>query len=719
MKKTMRIVILLLTLALLAGGQALAQSRFDGSSGTSWNNADNWTPAGIPTTATPVIIGTTNAAVGAGGSPMTTVIGAGDACAAASLTLGELPFNSGTLDMGGGTLTIQTAGNITLGSAWGSAGMLNVADNGVVTNVNGLFIGNPGYGDAVVSGTGRVYAGGIYLSSTGGVASSLTVRDSGYAGGLFYVGYPDGIATVTLSNNATASGQVTYYTSIGTYERSIGRFYIRDNALYNGSGKNLHIGGGYQGLSTPNDRTGIVEVSESGVVTNCNIIIGNYGAGLMTVSGTGKVYSIVSMGSTGAVPCSLTVRDSGYVRNLGYIGQNADGAATVTLSNNATAGGWWGYYTCIGAVPRSTGRLYVRGNAVYDGANVGLYLGGHSAGVSQPNTCTGIVEVSDSGAITNCFVVLGDYGSGQMTVSGTGKVYASSLSLMSTGAVPCFLTVTNAGYVNGLYRIGGADGVATVTFSGDSTGVQHYISGSVGYGARATGRLTVRDNAVYNGNNSTTYIGEGSGSTGIVEVSGSGVMTNLGSLNIGTVAGASGFMTAFDSGKVYGPVTVGGGSTAGDRYGSVTISNAMFGGGMAATVWTNGFVELTGTGSVWRCSTFTCRGGTVTNHVRKVSGGLDITGTASSALVITNGGKVHLSFEEDPVVAGDFWGLRWAGNNHAGQLQALADSGALTWDVSALYAAYQGVGIYTNATDTMVGVYVKSVVPRGLLLIVQ
>jgi hypothetical protein len=47
------------------------------------------------------------------------------------------------------------------------------------------------------------------------------------------------------------------------------------------------------------------------------------------------------------------------------------------------------------------------------------------------------------------------------------------------------------------------------------------------------------------------------------------------------------------------------------------------------------------------------------------------------------------------------------------------DSGALTWDVSAIYASYQGVGIYTNATDTFVGVVVKSVVPRGMVLMVQ
>jgi hypothetical protein len=184
-------------------------------------------------------------------------------------------------------------------------------------------------------------------------------------------------------------------------------------------------------------------------------------------------------------------------------------------------------------------------------------------------------------------------------------------------------------------------------------------------------------------------------------------------LEIGVTAGGTGLVTVADcvQTNIAGPVKVGGAG-----YGLVTVSNATFGGTTAMTVTNGGFVELTGTGSVLRCSTFTCRGGSLTNHVRKLAGGLDITG---ATLVITNGGKVHLSFEEDPVGSGDFWGLRWAGNNRAGQLQAMHDSGALTWSDAALYHSYKGVGIYTNATDTFVGVVVERITPRGMLLMVQ
>jgi hypothetical protein len=150
--------------------------------------------------------------------------------------------------------------------------------------------------------------------------------------------------------------------------------------------------------------------------------------------------------------------------------------------------------------------------------------------------------------------------------------------------------------------------------------------------------------------------------------------------------------------NITGTVTVGGG-TAGDRYGSIVLSNATLGLNRVM-ILTNGYVNLAGTGSVLRCNTFTNNGGYVTNHVRKFSGGVDITNSAVSAFVITNGGKMFLSFDERPVADGDLWGLRWLGNGHAAQIQGLTNSGDLSWEDSAVSGK---VKIYTNNTHTMVG----------------
>lgn len=67
--------------------------------------------------------------------------------------------------------------------------------------------------------------------------------------------------------------------------------------------------------------------------------------------------------------------------------------------------------------------------------------------------------------------------------------------------------------------------------------------------------------------------------------------------------------------------------------------------------------------------------------------------------MVTDGGTMRLVFATAPE-PGELWGLRWAGNNHSNDVQALVAAGALSWDDTALRVP---VGIVTNATHTMVG----------------
>jgi hypothetical protein len=152
--------------------------------------------------------------------------------------------------------------------------------------------------------------------------------------------------------------------------------------------------------------------------------------------------------------------------------------------------------------------------------------------------------------------------------------------------------------------------------------------------------------------------------------------------------------------NITGAMTVGGGATAGDRYGSILLTNATFGGGTRVMVLTNGVVNMVGTGSVLRCNSFTNNGGAVTNYVRRFSGGVDVTNAAPASLVVTNGGKMHLVFAQRPAADGDFWGLRWNGSGHLAVLEGMTNSGALSWEDSVVGGK---VGIYTNTTHTMVG----------------
>jgi hypothetical protein len=251
-------------------------------------------------------------------------------------------------------------------------------------------------------------------------------------------------------------------------------------------------------------------------------------------------------------------------------------------------------------------------------------------------------------------------------------------------------------------RIGygtGATGIVTITSGVYSNGnTLPYYPSHIGYGANSVGTINLQGGTLYEGGKMT--LGSGAGAVGRVTVTG-GTWEQRNDLEIGVTAGGTGLVTVANcttATNITGAVTVGGGTTPGDRYGLVTISNATFGGSTAMTVWTNGFVELTGTGSVLRVNTLTVNGGQVTNHVQGLSGGVDVTNSALTSLVVTNGARMHLVFQR-PSLVGAYWGLKWAGNR-ATQLQGMTNSGALSWD-----AAQAGgvVEIFTNATHTMVG----------------
>ena len=102
----------------------------------------------------------------------------------------------------------------------------------------------------------------------------------------------------------------------------------------------------------------------------------------------------------------------------------------------------------------------------------------------------------------------------------------------------------------------------------------------------------------------------------------------------------------------------------------------------------------------------------ISNNIAQLPGGVDITTTNSNALSISSTGVVALVYAQDPVVTGNYWGLRWLGTNHVAALTTLHTNvpTRLTWNDSQLGAAYQGqVGIYTDAVYTYVGLQVTNV----------
>jgi hypothetical protein len=421
--------------------------------------------------------------------------------------------------------------------------------------------------------------------------------------------------------------------------------------------------------------TGELTVAENATISNVYVLaVGDGGRGRVTVSGNGVIQS--SSGST--IPlCTIggtddsgevTVKDNGILYGPFSVGARAGSVGTLTLTNNARGLTGVAAATTLGDAAGAIGYLYVRDTAVLDcmsGEPRPMTVGNAAGG-------TGVVAMT-GGAITNVSTLtVGNAGYGSVTIGGSGAVYAATLNVGNN--------------VNSEVTVAGS-GLLRVT-----------TAANLGRAAGSAGRVNLQG-GTWSGAGAAT-LGAVAGARGEVQVTG-GSWAQTAALNIGTVAGGTSVVNVANctsATNITGAVTVGGGTTGGDRYGSVTISNATFGGGTAVSVLTNGFVELTGIGSVLRVNTLTVNGGQVTNHVQGLSGGVDVTNSALTSLVVTNGARMHLVFQR-PSLVGAYWGLKWAGNR-ATQLQGMTNSGALSWD-----AAQAGgvVEIFTNATHTMVG----------------
>jgi hypothetical protein len=326
--------------------------------------------------------------------------------------------------------------NLTLGSAAGSTGIVEVTGNGVITNVSILSVGGVGggVGQMTVSGSGEVFLTGLSSGiDIGGTNNSswVTVADSGYVQGLRNFGKAaDSVATLTLSNNAVALGNnsatVGQFLSLGLTSNSLGRIYINDNAS----------------LIIPNNRpftigsaagsTGIVAMT-GGMITNGTgtITVGDVGYGGMTIGGSGAVYAgTLNIGS--AVDSEVTLAGSGLLR------------VTTAATLGAAAGGR-GHVQITGGDWRQVGAL-----------NIGTVAGG-----------TGLVTVANCTTATNI--------TGAMTVGGgatAGDRYGSILLTNATFGGGTWVMVLTNGVVN---MVGTGSVLRCNSFTNNGGAVTNYV----------------------------------------------------------------------------------------------------------------------------------------------------------------------------------------------------------------------------------------------------
>ncbi len=248
-------VLSLLTLLLASG--VWADSIWNASSGD-WNTAGNWSPSGVPTSSTTVIVGTTT-------SNRTATITSADAAS----YYGYIGYSSGNI----GTVNVLNGrnwitGNLAVGYA--GTGTLNISGGAMVVVYNSGYIGSNtgGNGNVTVTGAGSQLVNDSELSVGQSGTGKLTIADGGKVtdtyGNIGYFSASNGEVTVT---GTSSLWQNNFGLNVGIY--GIGKLTIADGGkVTTGAGVGTFLA--YQSASTGtlnlNDTSGSRGVLETAYI---------------------------------------------------------------------------------------------------------------------------------------------------------------------------------------------------------------------------------------------------------------------------------------------------------------------------------------------------------------------------------------------------------------------------------------------------------------------
>ncbi len=334
---------------------------------------------------------------------------------------------------------------------------------------------------------------------------------------------------------------------------------------------------------------GALDIAEGGTVSSDTGAIGvNPGVtGAATVSGAGSQWnasSDLTVGRSGAG--TLEITDGGAVSNVfGYIGLFSGGIGAVTVSgagsqwNNSsdlyvgyagngaleiTGGGGvttngFGY---VGLNSGSVGEVTVSGAGSQWNSSISLFVG---------NEGNGTLEIINGGSASDDFgfIGAGPGGSGRVTVRGEGSQWNNTIGLYVGSSGNGTMEITDGGDVSSDFAIIGSNsgGTGTVTVSG--AGSQWVNPSGLVVGDAGDGVMRITDGgAVSSGGGS---IGTLSGGTGWATVSGADSQwNNSSSLRVGN--GGNGTLEIAEGGSVTSiDSSIG---TLSGGIGTVTVSGA-------------------------------------------------------------------------------------------------------------------------------------------------
>jgi hypothetical protein len=377
------------------------------------------------------------------------------------------------------------------------------------------------------------------------------------------------------------------------------------------------------------------------------------------------------------------------------------------------SGDWTNAASWNGGVPTASGQA----NIGYPSPGVGIctaYIHSADSAVCR-NLSLGGTTAGNSGTLVIEGGVLSVVGNSSSILGASAN--CTGIVIQTGGTV----AVTNSGSVG--FIIGNVSSYGSWTVSG---GVfTNATSGTTYVGEQGTGRLIVNGTGLYVQKSSAFRLGSGSaagkgtlvvadggrfesatnGTIFSVPSSGSGsiIVTNGGTmvindlLNLGIVANMTGTLFVasggvFSNGLVSATaIKIGAAGSsaramAGISNGSFHAEGTVTVASTTNSVFPAAIVELDGTQRVFRIGsagalavgTAADRQGIISNHVRRLAGGVDIANTSGTALSVFSGSRIHLAFDENPTQTGDFWGLRWAGTNGYAQLVGYTNNSRIT-----------------------------------------
>lgn len=495
-----------------------------------------------------------------------------------SLTLNPVSTSGGIRVLaGGGNATIAAPLTVAAAQTWDidPSGSLtisgNTAFNGNVTKANTGALTLSGTNSG--SGAFTLAGGTLNLSSSAGLGSGLLTIGAGTT-----LNAPTGAIALATNNTQTWNGDFTF-TGANNLDLGTGAVTLGASLAINAPGAILTVGGnigdggnnrglsktgaGMVVLNGANTYTGSTSIT-GGVLritqaTGLGTIAGGVtqaGTSALELDGTGGAFSV------GAEPLTINgggITDFGALRNIA--GDNTYGgtvtmaaqsrinsdSGTLTLSNPTSVSatnlslvvGGAGNLTISGAIATGTG-----GVNKANGAGT-LTLGGTNTYAGGTNVSAGTLTLASTGSITTASNILLTVGgatavaniAGTYTSTGGGGVAINSGGILNTSG-----TVSLTGANNQAILMGTAGGSGTWNVTGGSVTVG-YTSNGWGIGNGGLGTLNVSGGSVTTGGGNTFNVGHAASGTGVLTVSGTGLVTispGSASFRVGHVAASAG-----------------------------------------------------------------------------------------------------------------------------------------------------------------------------------